>query len=487
MKFYNRVSELRELSHLNKKKPSFVVVTGKRRIGKTELIRQFMSDNGVYFFVDDKKNEEQLVVEFLDELKSKYTMPDYAQPTNIEAFLSLLYDLSKKQSIVAVFDEFQRFMRINPSIINQFQKSWDLKNKDSNLFLIITGSSIGPIKKIFINEQAPLFKRADNILYLKPFSFRQIIEILNDFKINNFEEQLKIYFLFGGIIYYYKLMDKYDVASFDDAINLLILRELAPLNREIDDILIEEFGSSYLAYYEILNALALGKNTKKEMGDYVHVAETSLSPYLNDLINLVSLVSYIIPPTEDILKSKKGRYFLTDNFFLFWFKFIFRNKSYYELNNFSIIKDKIRNELSGYFGYRFESVCREFLLESAEHNALPFEILAIDRWWGHTRENKARLDIEIDLVAINAQKKYILFVECKWQSNVDAEKLLAELKEKSKFVQWHNDKRKEHFCIIAKSFRKKLDKNKCLCFDLKDMANAFKKQNAKQRIFKNAK
>ncbi len=474
MKFYNRTLELRELTHLNKKKPSFIVVTGKRRIGKTELIRQFMANKGVYFFVDDKKNEEQLVVEFLDELKSKYKLPEYAQPKNLETFLSLLFDMSKEHSIVAVFDEFQRFMRINPSIINQFQKLWDLKNKDSNLFLIITGSSIGLIKKIFINEQAPMFKRADNILYLKSFSFSQIMEILNDFKIKDFEEQLKVYFLFGGIIYYYKLMDKYDVKSFDDAINLLILRELAPLNREIDDLLIEEFGSSYLAYYEILNALALGKNTKKEMADYVHIAETSLSPYLNDLINLVSLVSYIIPPTEDILKSKKGRYFLTDNFFLFWFKFIFRNKSYYELNNFSIIKDKIKNELSGYFGHRFESVCKEFLLDLAKQKILHFDIVSINPWWGHTRENKARLEIEIDLVALNEQTKDILFVECKWQANVNADKILAELKEKTQYVQWNNEKRKEHFCIIAKSFKKKLDKKECLCFDLKDMEKVFK-------------
>ncbi len=479
MRFYDRTKELEELQTLDQAKPAMVVITGKRRVGKTELILHYLSERGIYFFVDHKKNESILVAEFLEELKRKYTLPDYVgEISSIENFLSLLFDLAQKQEMVVVFDEFQRFAKMNPSIINQFQKQWDIKHRQARLFLIISGSSVGMIKKLFIQEEAPLFKRADNIMYLEPFSFPQIIKIAADLGIKNFREQLQLYFLFGGIIYYYKLLEKYGVISFEEAIEKLLVREFAPLQQEVRDILMESFGREHRTYYEILNALALGKNTKKEMSDYVGVEETSLSPYLNDLRELVKVIEYRLPITEDQLKSKKGRYCLSDNFFIFWFTFIFRNASYYEQKNYDLLKSIITKKKEEFFGKVFETFSREVLQFLNREKKAPFFMEQVGNWWGHYRNNQGiRQEIEIDLCAINKQEKKILFGECKWSEQVSALGVFNTLQEKTKYVSWHLGNREEYYVLFAKSFkdREKILGKKVFLFDLKDLEKIYSK------------
>lgn len=477
MKFYNRTAELEEMKVLGKSRPSFLVITGKRRVGKTELILHYLGGKGLYFFVDHKKNEPLLVKEFLEELQKKYAVPDYlGEISSMENFLSLLFDLAKKQEITVVFDEFQRFAKMNPAIINQFQKQWDLKHRQAQLFLIASGSSVGMIKKLFIQEEAPLFKRADNIMSLEPFSFTQIREITSDLGVQSFEESLKLYFLFGGVIYYYKLLEKYKIKSFEEAIETLVVREFAPLQQEVREILMESFGRDHHTYYEILNALALGKNTKKEMSDLVGVEETSLSPYLQDLRELVKVIEYRLPATEDQLKSKKGRYCLADNFFIFWFTFIFRNLSHYEQKNYALLQSIIIKKKEEFFGKMFELFSREVLHFLNQKKKAPFFMEHIGNWWGHYRDNQGiRQEIEIDICAVNEKENSILFGECKWQEAVSASLLLDQLREKTKQVPWHRERREEYYVLCAKSFKDKKTipgKNVSL-FDLNDLEKIY--------------
>ncbi len=454
MKFYNRKNELEEIETLSKKKPSFLVITGRRRIGKTELMLHSISKakNAFYFFVDDKKNEALLVQEYIEAMQ-KLGLPEFAKSiSTMDAFISFLFDIAKKEEITAVFDEFQRFKKLNPSIINQFQKHLDTDK--GRLFLLALGSSVGMIKHLFIEEQAPLFKRADNLITLLPFKFRQISEILKDLGIISFKERLKIYLLFGGIIYYYKLIEKYEVKSFNDALQKLLLREFAPLKSEVRDIFVEEFGKEHGTYYEILHAISAGKTTKKEMSDFVHVEESSLSPYLSDLKELLGAIEYAIPATEHE-GSKKGRYVLTDSFFHFWFRFIYRNLSAYESGDYKALAAKIEEQIESFFGMEFERFCKELLSEHNLAGKLPIKFNKIGRWQGHYRDATGRKDLEIDLVAINEDTKEIMFVECKWQDKVNGDEIVSALKEKAKFVEWNKNKRKETYCIIAKGFGKR--------------------------------
>jgi len=423
MRFYDREKELELLETLYKNLPSFAVLTGKRRIGKTELIKEFSrGKRSLYLFVDSNKSREVLLSEYEEHIKEELGLPEYIRFKTSAELIQFLLDF--KEEIVVAFDEFQRFLKIDPAFITELQKQWDLKGGASKGFLITSGSSIGMMKKIFLEERAPLFKRADNILALRPFSLREVFEIMEDLGIKDPREKLDIYCLFGGTIYYYKLMEKYGIRSFEDVLEKLILNDLAPLKNEVRDVLIEEFGKEHATYYEILSAMAAGKAVKKEIGDATHVSPSSLSPYLYDLIELLQIAEYATPVTEKPGKTKKGRYFLKDNFFRFYFRFIYRNMSHYLVGNYDIIKEKIASEWNDFKGRVFEDIALEFIRKTASD-----EFSEVGRFWD-------RRGNEIDIVGINRKTREMLLVEVKTKelSSNTARNIINDLQKKSDLV-----------------------------------------------------
>jgi len=447
MKFYNRKSELEELKtneKISKKHKAMIVITGRRRVGKTELIQKFFSKrNGIYLFVNPKKTSKELLSEFSSILTAELSLPKYVKISTWGDFLKVLFDYSKKKRMLIAIDEFQRFLNIDKSIIFQLQEAWDVSK--GKMFLVLSGSSIGMIKKIFIEQKAPLFKRAHNILTLKPFDFKTIHLILEDCGIKSMEEQIRFYSIFGGIPMYYMFIQDYGLKDLESTIDYLLLRDKAPLGNEVSDILIEEFGKEIPTYYAILTAISLGKTTPNEIAGYAGIKETSLAPYIENLSKILGVVKREIPITEKKhWKSKKGRYFLKDDFFRFWFEYIYRNMSYREIGNYEVIKKKINSGIDAFIGISFEGFCKETLLKLNKSGKTPFPFEKIGRQWGKIKgKPKGENAYEIDIVALNEKNKEILFCECKWKRGVNAEKVLAELKEKAQHVQWNNQKRKE--------------------------------------------
>jgi len=461
MKFYNREQELDEIRHFSRKRPSMLVITGRRRVGKTELIKK--TGDHVYLYVDDKKSNTLLIEEFTHELRQHFDIDPLIKVETWEEFVRLLFKIGGERECTFAFDEFQKFHKINPSIINQFQKHWDIYHDKTKIFLIFSGSSIGMMKKIFIEDKAPLFKRAQNILTLKPFDFQQISEILDDFKVKSFDEKIRIYSLFGGVINYYSLMDFFDAKNIKDILDRLLLRKFAPLKNEIKDIFVEEFGRQHSTYYSILTALANGKTTKKEITDVVDIKTDSLSPYLYDLIDLLDVVKYELPVTKD-KKSKKGRYILKDNFFRFWFRFIHTNASHYEAGDYPGLKKTISSDINSFIGFGFEDLCRQTLEKKLLE--IPIEYEKVGRWW-------SRRGDEIDIVALNPKEKKIMFGECKWKEKQNPQILLKKLKEKARLVSWHNRDRKEYYVLFAKSFTSKSKSKDTTLIDLQDLERIY--------------
>jgi hypothetical protein len=457
MKFYNREKELELLETLYENKPSFVVLTGKRRVGKTELIKEFSKDKkSLYLFVDSNKSREILLSEYEDYIKEELELPEYVRFRTSSELIEFLLDY--REGIVVAFDEFQRLLKIDPSSITEIQKQWDLKGDKSRVFLITSGSSIGMMKKIFIEEKAPLFKRADNIVALQPFSLKKIFGVMEGLGIRELKEKLDLYCLFGGTIYYYRLMEKYQVKSFQDALDRLILNELAPLKDEVREILIEEFGREHATYYEILSAMARGKAAKKEIGDATHISPSSLSPYLYDLMELLQVAEYVVPVTEDPRKTKKGRYFLKDNFFRFYFRFIYRNMSHYQIGNYDVIREKIASQWQDFKGRVLEDMALEFVRKTRVD-----EFPEVGRFWD-------RRGNEIDVVGINREKKEMLMVEVKVRklSLGDAWSIINNLKEKSSLVPFPFKKVK--YGVIAPEIegRRRIEKEGYLTWTLED-------------------
>ncbi len=426
MKFYGREKELELMELLNSKKPGFLVVTGKRRVGKTELIKEFIREKkALYYFVDSNKSIEVLMREFGKYTVETLKLPAYIHIDTPESLIDFLF--SHNEEIVAVFDEFQRFQKLYPAFITQLQKYWDLRAKESKLFLITSGSSVGMIKKIFIEGGAPLFRRADNIVTLKPFSAKQIFCILDDLGIKNLQDKLDLYFLFGGTIYYYRLLEKYECKNLKDAFSNLIFNDLAPLRREMNDVLIEEFGKEHATYYEIISALAEGKATQKEIADNTHISASSLPPYIDELIDLLGIVEHRVPVTEDI-RSKKGRYFLKDNFFRFYARFIYRNMSLYQGGRYDILTEKTLSEWNAFTGWAFEEMVREILREE-----LADQYQNMSSWWNRRGD-------EIDLLALGKNKGLAVEIKNKELSIGEAMNLIEGMKVKLALVKGLPDK-----------------------------------------------
>ncbi len=461
MRFYNRKDELNLLEFLDKRRPSFIVISGKRRVGKTELIKKFIKDkNALYFFVDPYKGIPNLISEFVERIKKIVNIPTYINISNIESFLEFLFtnEALKRKRVIVVFDEFQRFLKLAPTFITQLQKYLDLYKNETNLYLIISGSSIGMIKKIFMESHSPLFKRADNFIILKDFDFWNIAKILDTLGVYDIIEKLNIFGLFGGTIYYYTLLEKYNVKSFRDALAKLILIDFSPLKMEVQNIFIEEFGRAHHTYFEIIYAIAKGKVSRKEIADAVKIKDSSISPYLYDLSNLINLIEWRIPITEQPSRSKRGRYFLTNNFIRFWFRYIYPDRSLYELGDYRKIEEQILDDWNGYMGFVFEELARAFVRKT-----FGSRFNRIGGWWD-------RKGNEIDILCMNDDKHAILF-EVKWRDLTysKASRLLEQLSEKTKYLAPRFER--TQFGIIARSIKKKIQlRNEgYLVFDLNDI------------------
>lgn len=410
------------MRHLHRTAPSFLVITGRRRVGKTELIKEFMrGKRALYYYVDANKSIEVLMREFGQYTAETLDLPPYIRIDTPGALLEFLF--LQKESLIVVFDEFQRFLKIYPAMITELQRFWDMRGKDSHLFLIVSGSSVGMIKKIFIGGEAPLNKRSDTIMTLQPFRYQQILQVQRGLGIKNREDQLDLYHLFGGTIYYYPLIEKFNCKNLDDALDRLVLNDFAPLRREVSDVLIEESGREYATYHEIIAALAEGKSTQKAIADHTHVAATSLSPYLDDLINLLGIVEYRVPITGAASRSKMGRYFLKDNFFRFYGRFIYRNMSLYQSGRYDTLKQKILSEWRAFSGRAFEDMVRELLIRE-----LSGEYARLGSWWNRRGD-------EIDLLALGKSGSLAVEIKNSDLTRGEAISVLCELERKIRLVQ----------------------------------------------------
>ena len=455
MEFFDREYELAEVKELEKPGSRMLVLYGKRRVGKTAIIKKEFSDTKakkLYFFVPRNEKINNLIKYYAELTRAELGLKEYEKIESFSDLIKILFEYSKRYKIIVAIDEFQNLKYVYPEAIDILQREWDLQEASTNLSLIIAGSVIGMIKSIFAENGAPLFKRAYNMLEIKEFSLEKTFELMKMLKIKSFEDMLKIYLLFGGVVFYYALMDYYSIDSFDKVIEKLVISPVAPLKDYVKTDIIEAFGNKAATYFSILEAIASGRNKNNEIAAYAQIKETSLSQYLYDLKYYLGVIDTETPPTESFKpRSKKNRQIITERFYSFWFSAISKNYSYYELNDMNGLSVKINEALKYFLPQSFETFVHEFIMFLSKKGIL-FHVDAVGNWHGKNPERpKGFNEEEIDAVAVNKKTHDILFAECKWTAEQIDANVYNELKRKARLVQWHNNERHEHFAIFAKS------------------------------------
>ena len=442
--FIDRKKELEKLRKLETlEPPAFLIIIGRRRVGKTRLIQEFIGDrkDSIYLFAEEKRSEVLL------ESWSR----EVEEGVVFSSWDSFLRSILRRYSLV-VIDEFQNFLRIDPSFFSSLQKVLD--EEERRAMLIAIGSYVGMMKSIFEDMKSPLFGRASEIWFLPPLPMKDVFMWLD----TDIKDKIEIYSMFGGFPKYYTIMKQYRVSGVESIWRELIIPKYSPLSTEPYDILLQEFGGEHRAHFSILEAVALGKGTYTEISDYTHISRTTLPRYLDYLINL-GLLDRMYPVTEGA-RSKKGRYRIKDEFVDFWFRYIFPNMHLKESERYDALYDIIKEDFPSFVGKKFEDMVRDIVMKSGDYTK-------VGSWWNRRGD-------EIDIVALNERKKEILFGEVKWRNRPIGWNVVEELMEKKELVEWNRDDRKERFLIVSKSgFTKKciekMDDEGIMHWDLKDV------------------
>lgn len=467
MKFINRKKErmfIEECKKLSKSKLFSLCIFGLRRVGKTRLILESLEENDLYFFVNKYKQSESLLKEYEDALRSRKILTELESLKSWDDFFRVVFERYKG---VIVFDEFQNFSQVDKAVFGVLQKRIDLNENKKGILIIFSGSTIGLIRTIFFDRKEPLYDRLKRRMQLKPLSFSNIIKICNELNIKNIEEVIALYAIFGGFPKYYVAIEDENLngKQLDEIFEKFFFMENAVFEDEVNTILSLEFGKRRGVYYDILAAIANGSTRISEIASVLGKKETALTRQINELVNYFNIVEI-----KKQVCGEKRLMFIEHPLMNFWFRFFYKDLSRYKRREKSLV-EKIKENINPYVGKRFENVCREVLLHS---KIIPLEITIIGNQWGKFKGEKGKNTYEIDIVALNEKEKKILFCECKWQDDVDAEEILSKLKEKSNYVDWNNGKRKEYFAIFAKSFKKKIKEEDLFLFDLRDMEKIFK-------------
>ena len=441
-KFVNRKKELEFLNkEYNKKESSLIILYGRRRIGKTSLIKEFGKNKDMIYFLATEESEKQNM-EYLKELIASNLQNDLLlsiSVNNWEILFKTLAENTNSCKKVIVIDEFQYLGKTNNAFPSIFQRIWDEILKNSNVMVILCGSLINMMEAQTLNYSSPLYGRRTGQIKLKQISYEYYKEF---FEKELTEKQLiEKYAVTGGVPKY--------IESFKGNNNIYKEIEDNILNKESylyeePLFLLQKEVTEIGSYFSIIKSIAAGNRKLGNIASNLSVSPTNLSKYLQTLINL-DILEREVPITEiNPEKSKKGQYKIKDNFIAFWFQFIYPNKAFLEMEQEKVVLNKIKNNfIDNHVAFIYEDVCRQKMWKLNANGKLGITFDKLGRWWNNCEE--------IDIVGINLSgENEIIFGECKYYTNkpVD-EKVYYNLKRKAELVDWKKGNRKEKYIIFS--------------------------------------
>ena len=432
--FVNRTVELKTLEEEYKKDTAtFTVIYGRRRVGKTALISEYIRHkNHIYLYATEGNIGEQLRG-FTKQIK-KFVSPQMAKNLVFESFtdaFEFLAELKHSSKLILVIDEYQNLCKLEQGFSSSLQRVWDLYLSHTKIHLILCGSVLSMMHSEVLAYNAPLYGRRTTNIHLKSLHFQYISTFLPTV---SKEDLMNIYASFGTIP---KYLAEYDAKqSFIANIKNRILDKNAYLYSEGNFLLKQELSETG-TYFAILESISKGNTKVGNIASNLSKPSTFLTPYLQKLLELDILIKEVPVTETNPLKSKLGRYKIKDKFLNFWFYYVYKNYNYLEVNQVDIVLDELKLNFNDRFvSFAFE----DYLLEDMFLNHqkyFSFRPHKIGRWWNNKEE--------IDIVAFDDEN--ICFVECKWQNSVNKERVKEGLIAKSMLVK-HN--KHSSFLVVSK-------------------------------------
>ena len=393
MKFYGRTEEIallrkaREISH---RFSQFTVVTGRRRVGKTEIIKQALNDGKgdfVYLLIT-KQAEKTLCQDLQRDIESAVggRVKIHGQCSRVIDLVEELFAEAERGPLTVVIDELQEMDKVNPSFFGALQGLWDEYHNRTKLNLVASGSVNRLMNKIFFSYGEPLYGRNTGHLKVTPFPVRVIKDILRDFKPDYTNEDLLALWTFtGGVARYVELLMTAGAFTRLEMIRSIFGRLTAFLE-EGKIVLMEEFGTDYSTYFSILSSIASGHAKFAEIANDLGVEVGTYLANLNEKYELISRVR----PYLDREKSKNSVYRIEDCFFRFWFRFVFKYQSMITLNRHEQLQELVDRDFSVFSGYALERYFHwKMVCEST--------CTQMGGWWDRKGENEIDLICEDEL------------------------------------------------------------------------------------------
>jgi AAA+ ATPase superfamily predicted ATPase len=373
----------------------FIPVYGRRRIGKTELVKQFSKEKKCIYYLADTL-DEKTQLKFLSSAVGEFFNDFLLLENGFQDWYSFFKFLKIKSreiedKLVVIIDEFPYLVRSNPAISSIFQKGIDEYLKDTNIFMIVLGSLIGMMEKEVLQYKAPLYGRRTGSIKLEEMSF---FELKDFFPGKSIKELINIYTVCGVVPGY---LEKYNIpGAFDDFLLRDVFNKGGFFYEEAEMVLRQDFYEP-ATYYSVLRAIALGKRKLSEIMNETGLEKSKISKYLKVLQDTM-VIKREVPVTEqNPEKSKKGLFAIQDKYLNFWFRFVLGNKNYIELGRFDYIYDKVKQQITDYQGFVFEDICSQYLLRNVEK----YHFHRLGRWWEKDEEiDLARKEEKLELISL---------------------------------------------------------------------------------------
>jgi len=423
-KFFDggRMRELRSLEDLYERNEfAFAVVYGRRRIGKTSLIGEFINrgnKKAIRFTATEntdivnRENFSQSVFSTYPELSALKTFPTW------ESAFEYIAKQAKGEKLVVEIDEYPYLAKANPAISSEMQKCIDSLLLNTNILLIFCGSSMSFMENQVLGYQSPLYGRRTSQYKIMPLDYYDSAEFFGNASL---QDKLLGYAVTGGIPQYLNAVSRHK--TIEAGIESAYLTKDGFLYEEPQNLLKQELREPAL-YNAIIAAIAGGATRLNEIATKVKEPDSKVAKYIKNLIDL-GIIEKELPMFSE--SERNGVYCIKDNMYRFWYRFVPNVVTLIENGYEQIYDKKVKPFIPDFMGRVFESICRQYLLRMNVKDKLPFLFDKIGRWWGGNPITKK--EVEIDIIA--ASKDKLIVGECKWQNEETGIKTYKDLREKA--------------------------------------------------------